>query len=318
MAGKTHNLILVNHAGGQSRQDFAEIAAKIARIAPEVDVHVAAHDVTSAESGLPEEIWSRPSLTVSFRWPEKFRPKRGLVYAGRPIYKLKQLQIFQKAGLDVPLTIAYEFGRPLARGFWGEHVVMKPTTLETASRGRFTYLLRTEAVGPIAPKLFPPQHPARKGPVLVQRFIDTGEYATSYRVLTLFGEPIMCVLSRAKEKRPPLDAPDDVLLRSQVAANAQDRATNELVAPPDILAYGRKVARAMPGIPLQGIDIIREEGTGRLFVLENNSGGNTWHYSSALAEESRKHITREERMEQFGAWDVAAKVLAERTLRDAR
>ncbi len=221
MAGKTHNLILVNHAGGQSRQDFAEIAAKIAGIAPEVDVHVAAHDVTSAESGLPEEIWSRPSLTVSFRWPEKFRPKRGLVYAGRPIYKLKQLQIFQKAGLDVPLTIAYEFGRPLARGFWGEHVVMKPTTLETASRGRFTYLLRTEAVGPIAPKLFPPQHPARKGPVLVQRFIDTGEYATSYRVLTLFGEPIMCVLSRAKEKRPPLDAPDDVAPVDQLGVEAR-------------------------------------------------------------------------------------------------
>lgn len=318
MVVKTRNLILVNHVGGQSRQDLEEIAAKITALAPEVDVHIAAHDVAVAESGLPEEIWTRPSLTVSFRWPVKFRPKRGLSYAGRPIYKLKQLQIFQKAGLDVPLTIAYEFGRPLARGFWGDHVVMKPTTPDTASRGRFTYLLRTETVGPLAPKLFPPHHPARKGPVLVQRFIDTGEYATSYRVLTLFGEPVMCVRSRANEKRAPLDAPDDALLRSQVAANAQDRATNELAAPPDILAYGRRVARAMPGIPLQGIDIIREAGTGRLYVLENNSGGNTWHFSSDMAEEGRKVISRETRIAQFGAWDVAARVLAERTLRDAR
>jgi hypothetical protein len=29
----------------------------------------------------------------------------------------------------------------------------------------------------------------------------------------------------------------------------------------------------MPEIPLQGIDIIREAGSGRLFVLEANPGG---------------------------------------------
>lgn len=318
MAGKTRNLILVNHPGGQSRQDLEEIAAKVVALAPEVDVHIAAHNATAAENGLPEEIWTRPSLTVSFRWPEKFRPKRGLVYTGRPVYKLKQLQIFQKAGLNVPRTIAYEFGRPLARNFWGEHVVMKPTVTEIASRGRFTYLLRTEAVAPLAPRLFPSEHPVRKGPVLVQKYVDTGEYATCYRVLTLFGEPLMCLLSRAKEKRPPLDAPDEVLLRSQVAANAQSRMINDLVAPPDILDYGRRVARTMAGVPLQGVDLIREERTGKLYVLENNSGGNTWNFSSALAAESRQFISREERIAQFGAWDIAARVLTERVLKEAR
>jgi hypothetical protein len=79
----------------------------------------------------------------------------------------------------------------------------------------------------------------------------------------------------------------------------------------------------MPAIPLQGVDIIREAATGRLFVLEINAGGNTWHFSSKRMEERRKshpetYLTREERIAQFGAWDVAARVLIERARQQAR
>ena len=54
-----------------------------------------------------------------------------------------------------------------------------------------------------------------------------------------------------------------------------------------------------------------------LYVLEANPGGNTWHFSSKLAEEGRKEISREQRIEQMDAWGVAARVLAERTRAEA-
>ena len=70
----------------------------------------------------------------------------------------------------------------------------------------------------LAPVLFPPEHKGRAA-LLVQQFIDTGETPESLRVLTLFGEPLLAMLYRAHEKRPPLDAPEEVLLRGPFASD---------------------------------------------------------------------------------------------------
>ena len=42
----------------------------------------------------------------------------------------------------------------------------------------------------------------------------------------------------------------------------------------------RLAAGAFPEIPLLGVDVIRDADTGRLFVLEVNSSGYVWHFSS--------------------------------------
>jgi hypothetical protein len=93
---------------------------------------------------------------------------------------------------------------------------------------------------------------------------------------------------------------------------------HSLVNDMEVMAFARRAARAMPAIPLQGMDIVRDARTGKLYALENNSGGNTWHFSSKMFESGKKKITRDMRIAQFGAWDIAARVLAERTLREAR
>ncbi len=41
-----------------------------------------------------------------------------------------------------------------------------------------------------APEDYPAGHPGRRGPMMVQQFINTGERISLYRVLTLFGEPL--------------------------------------------------------------------------------------------------------------------------------
>ncbi|HEY4345806.1 MAG TPA: hypothetical protein VGN05_15760 [Parvibaculum sp.] len=315
---KTHNLFLVNHPTGQRRQDFDEIAAKMTSLAPGIDVHIVPHDADASACDLPRDVWTRPSLAVSFRWPEKFRLRRGLLYAGRPINKFLQARKYAAARIPIPKTLAYEFGRPLNRDFWGEHVIMKPTRIDMMSRGHFIFLMRTERVGELAQKIFPPDHPARTLPVLIQQFIDTGEYPESYRVLTLFGEPLYCMTFRQDHPRSALTGTDRELLSLPIASNAGDNYVHALIDDKEIMAFARRAARAMPAIPLQGIDIVREAGTGRLYVLENNSGGNTWHFSSRIFLEGNQKITREHRIAQFGAFDIAAKVLAERTLREAR
>jgi predicted ATP-grasp superfamily ATP-dependent carboligase len=195
---------------------------------------------------------------------------------------------------------------------------MKPTRHDLMSRGDQVFLMRTERVAELAEKIYPSGHPARDKPVVVQRFIDTGEYPESYRVLTLFGETLYCMRYRQSQRRVSLKGSDRELLQYSIASTAGGNYVHAMIDDAEVLAFARRAAAVMPAIPLQGIDIIRDARTGALYVLENNSGGNTWHFSSKMSAFGRSKLSREARIEQFGAFDIAAKVLAERTLKLAR
>jgi hypothetical protein len=221
-----------------------------------------------------------------------------------------------RSGVPVPLSAQLIFGKKLDKRIWGRLVVLKPTTPGFMSHGA-VFLMRTEKVAELAPAVFPLGHPVRKLPILVQRFVDTGEVASYYRVLTLFGKPLYCRKGYAAKARPPLDAPDEVLLKGQIATNAEF-GKHQPAYDPDVLELARRAYMAMPAIPLQGVDIIREAASGRLFVLEINSGGNTWHFSSRYIEQIPTASPREDRIAQFGAWDIAARVLIEKTRLEAR
>ena len=313
LPAKSRTLILVNHPGRQERLDFEEIKEKIEAFAPAIDVQIV--EAGGPANQLDERAWQRPCLVVSFATPIGFRPKRGLIYCCRPIPKFQQLEKLNRAGIPVPLSAQLEFGKPLNGSFWGPLVVLKPTTPGFMSQGA-VFLMRTERVADLAEKVFPKGHPSRRLPVLVQRFVDTGERPSYYRVLTLFGEPLYCRKGNAVQSRPPLDASDEVLLNADIATNNERHLAND----PDILRLARQTYAAMPAIPLQGVDIIREQATDRLFVLEVNPGGNTWHFSSKNTQHLRQFrtvISREERIAQLGAWDVAARALISKTLEHA-
>jgi hypothetical protein len=313
---KSRTLILVHHPGRQERVDFEEIKAKIEATAPEIEVQIVQAGQPANE--LDQQVWDRPCLIVSFATPLGFRPKRGRIYCCRPISKFEQLIKLNRAGVPVPLSAQFRFGKPLSRGFWGPLVVLKPTTPGFMSRGT-VYLMRTERASELAEVVFPPGHPSRQSPVLVQQFVDTGEWPSYYRVLTLFGEPLYCRKGFTAKPRPPLNASDEVLLNAPIATNAQfgeRHAAND----PDVLDLARRAYAAMPAIPLQGVDIIREQAGGGLFVLEINAGGNTWHFSSQHTQHFQQvqgATSRAERIGQFGAWDVAARALISKTMEQA-
>jgi glutathione synthase/RimK-type ligase-like ATP-grasp enzyme len=236
---------------------------------------------------------------------------RGKIYAGTAIPKLEQLARFEAAGIPVPPSAEIVPGIDLPEAVFGSHVVIKPG-YSTASHGHHMTLMRREAVRFQPRESFPEDHPGRYGPMFAQRFIDTGECVSHHRVLTLFGTPLLA--------RAPLDAPDDVLAAVMVKARRRDAPIErELTRDADILGLARRTYAAIPEAPLQGVDIVREAATGRLFVLEANPGGNTWIFSKGDLSVRLKDALGVERLsDPFDAFVTAARVLIERTRSDAQ
>src|SRR5262249_37685978 len=100
-----------------------------------------------------------------------------------------------------------------------------------------------------------------------------------------------------------------------VAANGGERHM-VLFDDADILALAEQVHAKLTHTPVMGIDIIREHRTGRLFVLEINSGGWTWHPASGHGREPQKTFGLDY-YAQFNALDVMADALADVTRRKA-
>jgi D-alanine-D-alanine ligase-like ATP-grasp enzyme len=79
---------------------------------------------------------------------------------------------------------------------------------------------------------------------------------------------------------------------------------------PDVIALAAKAHAAFPDVPVQGVDIVREAGTGKLFVIEINAGWNTWHFSSPFGKKLQAEFGLDYHG-QFGGFSVAADALVE-------
>jgi hypothetical protein len=155
---------------------------------------------------------------------------------------------------------------------------------------------------------------------MVQSFIDTGRYPSHYRVLCLFGTPLYTMRVELKTPRPPVTSSVKAIVSANIATNASVPKTRALVDEPEITAFARQASFALPDVPLQGIDILREAKTGKLYALESNPGGNTWHFSSDYGTVLRDELGqgREKMLAQRDALNLAAKTLAEATRSYAR
>jgi hypothetical protein len=310
------HLILVHTRGYQDVRDFQDIARKVQEQAPDIAVFIASNDIPSSVTR--RHAGKRPTLVFSPGNLIEFRPLRGKIYAGSPIPKLEQIARFRAAGLPVPASAEIVPDVVLPEATFGSHVVVKPG-FSQASQGKDITLMRRDAVRFVPREAYPDGHPGQKGPMVAQRFIDTGPLVNHHRVLTLFGTPLLAFKTASRAVRPPLDSPDEVLATIAVKARRRDGAiARELTADADVLALARRTYAALPEIALQGVDIIREAGLGQLFVLEANPGGNTWIFSKGdMSTRLQKALGVERLTDQFDAFTTAAKVLIERTRAEA-
>lgn len=305
------NLILI-HRGPEYEQDFKEISEKVFAIDSDITVYSLA---TGSTDQLPVAAWRRPTLTVALSSAFNLEVRRGPVLKNRQIDKLAQHKIFQQAGLSTPPTMAYRCGMTLDPILLGRFVLIKPMDLKLTSKGDGIHLFRRERLQGMGPADFDAKHKIhqdRKG-YLVSRFIYTGKYPSYYRILTFCGQVLYIMKHLCTVPTPDLDDADHVIERGNVTAKFNKNFFLEQY--PEHFALGQRVAEAMSDIPLLGIDVAVEESTGTLFVLEANPGGNTWHFSSPSSKERREQLPDlVPRMKaQYGAFDIAAKALVQKT-----
>jgi hypothetical protein len=315
------NLVII-HRGPDYVRDFREISDRITAIDPEISVF--AIDARTSRV-MPDDAWARPTLTVALLAKFAAQIRRGPILANRAIHKTGQYHIFRQAGLPTPPTARFVPGMKLDPIMFGEYVLIKPTSPDLASYGRGIQLFRRRKLETMAAADFPRDHLIHRdrNGFIVQRFIDTGPLLRMFRVQTLFGVTLFCWSAKEVVPAPPIGGSDEDIEKLRITSNTGDYRTRMLCSDAEVLELGKRVGAAFPEIPLLGMDIIPEEKTGKLYVLECNPGGNTWHFSATataairrqigggnlLGEKRAEETGRQMMIDQFGAFDRAAKVL---------
>ena len=304
---------------GDSIQQVADI---VRRKAPDIEVFV----IPSTEIGLPvrKAAASRPTLVFSIGPLVNFRPKRGKIYCGQVIPKTEQMQRLQRAGIPVPRWTEIKKGIKLDPEEWGPQVVVKPAGSE-AWGGHGVQYVKTKGVRYIPKSRFPANHIGRREVLIAQKLVYTGMCPCEYRVLCLFGQPLYAI--RRNSKLPHPSPADQYILNDKrdfigfsglkKFGFSDDVRTAILIEDADILSLARQAFSAHSNAPLQGVDIVKEAGSGELYVLEINPRGFTWHFESGvgLKHSTIQGIRREDQMDGFS---VAADVLIERTRAEAK
>ncbi len=301
-------LIVVHRS--ENAEDFREIARRMHKLDPAVAVLMMSDYVNSRL--VPPNLLNLPMLVVYLvnnpRTEFAVAHKLGV----RNVDKLQQNAGFIAAGVPAPPMALFSFGMSLDPAVYGETVVLKPRRL--TSSGRDVNMIPTHMVGALRKSDFPQNHLIHRDEYLVQKFIRTGTYAVHYRVAVLLGEIIYSRRNVSRVPLPDLDSDIRQLLAQSVATNNRSERNIELYQDAEINGFALGVYQVHPTHPLQGIDIVREAGTGKLYALEANLGGNVWHFSSRKGSGSRFDVGgRNAMIRQYNAWDVAASALLRAT-----
>ncbi|MGE3874510.1 MAG: hypothetical protein AB7F74_16305 [Parvibaculaceae bacterium] len=271
----SHNLVIIHVPKEQAIADFLSIRNIMAGRAPDIKVHV-----VSVAKLPPREFWrtteTRPTLIFSPHDISLDASIKGARLISTRLPKTREAELLASAGADVPEMRLIMPETRLDEDQWGPFTVVKP---DLGLRGRGIHLMHTRDVRWTDTSLLPPDDPRHRRELVAQRYIDTGPHFTCYRVTTVLGRPIFCVSSTALDRRPELDPAGAGPLDLPVAANNMARKL-EMSNDPEIIELAVGIHAKLPKLPIMGLDIVREQDSGRLFVLEYNSSGRIWHLSS--------------------------------------
>lgn len=174
----------------------------------------------------------------------------------------------------MPDAVVIEPDTHLDEAQWGPLTVIK--TIQ-GKRGQGVSLMRTKDVRWSDTSALPDDHPRHGQRLLAQRFVNTGPFFRSTRVMMVAGRPVYSATSQAVQEQGDLLTSD--ALEADIAANGVERNVT-LNYDEEIIDFARAIHANLPHLPSMGIDIIRELGTGKLY----------WHISSDFGmEQQRKY-----------------------------
>ena len=285
----------------ENHDDFLAISDRIIKKSPEFAVVIKPMLYHPDELGHP--LQHAPLLNIYLVNPPEKLPARGKTLFVKSIDKLEQYKNYSIADVSTPKTIEYEIGQPLNFNDWGEYVFLKD---KNDSHGRNSFLIPTKEILNIKPYF---DKMGLKNKILLQEFIYTGQNVSHYRVLSFLGQPLCCYKSTNLSNIVLPVSLDDAFNNHTVKTNsANDNRKVELLENKEVLDFSKSVFNVFPERPLQGIDIVIEEKTKKLFVLEGNQGGNVWIFSHKKSFALEK-LGRFDLLNQFNAFDVASDIL---------
>ena len=263
-------LNLISHPRVNAQADFNELAEWIAACDPEVAVRVLPDAVSEVA---PLDL---PMLTVSPGPLIHFRPARGPIFQGQHVAKSAEYRALDAAGIPVPRWQRLLPGQQPDLSEFGEYLVTKP---DFGARGADVRIERRIVARWQPPRTATAVHMGGPfNPRVAQEFVYTGAWPRSYRVATLFGNALWAMKIEASHVRAPL--PDIRAFHGQSVVSSGRGCTFELACDADVIALAERAHGALPRVPLLGVDVLRDVRDGRLFVVELNSLGFTWHFSS--------------------------------------
>jgi len=308
---RTINLAVFFHPKAKSVSDIKTIGS---HIGDGIKFH--AFPTSRPHLWTPLRLFTQPTVTVEFDRPQHFNLIRGRRLRQLPRGKIFTNGKLRDAGFPMPRFEVITPETVLDPAIWGSYVVVKP---EKGGRGAYVWIQRTGRVRHRLPHELPEDYPGRHEPMIVQQFIYTGRWPVSYRVLTLFGEPLLSTRHEGRHNVPAIEGPADFRRAGggiPIVATAEG-GTITLANDPEMLEMARRVHAVFPEVPLLGQDFVRDATTGRLYVLEINPNGATWMFSNPSGRKMQADFHLDF-YRQFDGLKTAARVLGEVARRFAR
>lgn len=292
-------------------KDFRDAGALIEARAKDIKVSVLSTASVLTTLRTPT-IATRPTLSIELDRLKWLRPLRGARLVHQRMGKIEEMSVFDKAGLPVPGWTEIVPGIKLDPAIWGPYVVVKPSH---GKRGAFVRITKTGRVHYTAPADYPEDHPGRRGPMIAQRYIHTGRWPTAYRVLTYLGRTLMAIQYEGRKDFAAMERPDGFRHGQgpSIIASAKG-CTIGLTAEQDVLDLAAQAHAVFPTIPSLGVDILRDEVTGKLYLIEINPSGNSWLLCGTTGRSYQEQFGLNF-YEQFGALDIIAESSIEATRR---
>jgi hypothetical protein len=294
-------------------QDLNRIAARIPEIDPAIGATVVAHHRRDQLKLFP--LWFRPTLSISMNEKLKSKWLPGRFMTGRRLHKHGEYQRLDAAGIAVPRWEIITPEMRLDPAEWGPYVVEKPSC---GRAGALVRIRRTGRIQYVDPETLPQDHYGRIGPMLAQKFVYTGPWPTSYRVVTLYGNVLLSYRLATRGAGAGLTRRWDFGGGGLSIVSNTKRMDIELDGDPEIVAFAERAHKAaFPDLPLLAFDIVRDVETGELFVLECHSQGAAWMFSTdqGLSLQADHGVDFES---QYDGLDKAARILCEVTPRLAK
>lgn len=301
----------------ESLDDFQEIVRRAYKLDP--SVFILGFPERIDPNKIPKGFFDLPHLVIYLVNP----PPVEFIHTSpmlevRELGKLGEYEHFKEHHLSCLPIERFEWGMRLDPSVFGDWVVLKPETM--TSTGADVNMVKTALIPTLGPEHFSKSHLIHQDKFLVQKFIRCGERPTHYRVLVFLGEILYSAKSVQHFAYPSVDMNLEEQLTTSIASNLTNHRSVDLVADKEVNEFALKVASTFTvNNPLLGIDVIRDDITGHLYVLEVNSGGNTWAFSSKIARLFRDAIGgRKSMVLQYNAWDRAAAALLKKVHEIAR